>query len=58
MNDAALILVVTSLIAMLGVMIQIAEQPSGEPSLGDAGATAALGDDPVSVAVLCGGLHL
>jgi hypothetical protein len=58
MSGNALILVVASLIAVLGLLVQGAERPSDEPSLGDAGATAALGDDPVTVAVLCGGIHL
>jgi hypothetical protein len=51
MSDNALI--VASLIAVLGLLVQRAKQASEEPSPGGT-----LGDDPVTVAVLCGGIHL
>ena len=58
MSDDALILAASALLAMLGLSIRAADPPSIGSWLDDAGATGTLGDDPVTVAVLCGGLHL
>jgi hypothetical protein len=56
LNDALLLLAM-SLAATAALLLQVTG-PSDESSFADAGATASLGDDPVTVAVLCGGISL